>query len=110
MPRRMNKPLSIESFSLFAFIDDTFGLKSHFIRALYVLWLTTSISLIVLNLIGWKKSTLLQIITYVLFTALIVLISSFSATCFRFGDCPRAAYASASIGILIISASALSFN
>lgn len=101
---------SIRSFSLFAFIDDTFGLKSHFIRALYVLWITTSVSLIVLKSIGWKKSSLLQIITYVLSTALIVLVSSFSATCFRFGDCTRAAYASASMGILVISASALSFN
>ena len=110
MPRRVSKPLLKESFSLFAFIDDTLGLKSHFIRALFVLWLTTSLSLIVLNLIGWKKSTLLQIITYVLFTAVVVLVSSFSATCFRFGDCPRAAYASASMGILVISASALSFN
>lgn len=106
----MSKPLSKESFSLFAFIDDTFGLKSHFIRALFVLWITTSVSLIVLNLIGWKKSSLLQITTYVLSTALIVLVSSFSATCFRFGDCTRAAYASACMGILVISASALSFN
>uniref|UniRef100_A0A6C0IXD1 Uncharacterized protein n=1 Tax=viral metagenome TaxID=1070528 RepID=A0A6C0IXD1_9ZZZZ len=110
MPRKVNKSLSKESFSLFAFINGTFGLRSHFIRALYVLWITSSISLIVLNLIGWKKSTLLQILTYVLFTMFIVLISSFSATCFRFGDCPHAAYASASMGILIISVSTLSYN
>jgi len=110
MPRRVNRPLSKESFSFFAFIDETFGLKSHFIRALFVLWLTTSVSLIVLNLIGWKKSSLLQIVTYVVSTALVVLVSSFSATCFRFGDCSRAAYASATVGILVISVSALSFN
>ena len=99
-----------ESFSLFAFIDDTFGMKSHFIRALFVLWVTSSISLIVLNLVGWKRSSVLQVVTYIVSTALVVLVSSFSATCFRFGDCPRAAYSSASLGILIISASALNFN
>ena len=110
MPRRISKPLSIKSFSVIAHVNEIFGLKSHFIRALYVLWVMTTISLILLNLIGWKKSSVLQIVTYVLSTALVVLASSFSATCFRFGDCPRAAYASASAGILIISASALSFN
>ena len=99
-----------KSASLFAFIDDTFGMKSHFIRALFVLWLTTSASVIVLNLVGLKRSSVLQIVAYILFTALVVLVSSFSATCFRFGDCLLAAYASASMGILIISASALNFN
>ena len=108
MPKRIE--IGKKKFSLSAFLDDTFGLKSHFIRALFVLWVTSCISLIVLNLLGWKHSSPVQIVTYILSTALVVLVSSFSATCFRFGDCPRAAYASASMGILIISVSALSFN
>lgn len=110
MPRRISIPPVKQSFSMFEFIDVTLGTKSHFIRALFVLWVTTSISLIVLNVFGLKKSSLLQIVTYILSTAFVVLISSFSATCFKFGDCPRAAYASATLGILFISASALNFN
>jgi hypothetical protein len=110
MPRRTSIPPIKQSFSFFNILDETFGTKSHFIRALFVLWVTTSISLIVMNVLGLKKSSLLQVATYILSTALVVIISSFSATCFKFGDCPRAAYAVASMGILFISASALNFN
>ena len=99
-----------KKFSLSAFLVDTFGMKSHFIRALFVLWVTSCVGLIFLNLLGWKHSSPVQVVIYILSTALVVLVSSFSATCFMFGDCPRAAYASASMGILIISVSALSFN
>ena len=99
-----------EKFSLMSFIDDTFGMKSHFLRALAVLWLTTSVSLVVLNVIGWKDSSVLRILVYILSTGVVVLLSSFSATCFRYGDCHRAAYFSASLGIFVISASALNFN
>ena len=111
MAKRISIPKAKSLFeSLFAFIDDTFGMKSHFLRALFVLWVTTSVSLIVLNLIGLKQSTVMQVVIYILSTSIVVLASSFSATCFRYGDCPRAAYFSASLGILIISASALNFN
>lgn len=108
MAKRMSIPKKGKS--LLAFFDDTFGLKSHFLRALFVLWITTSLSLIVLNLIGRKQSSVIQIFSYILLTFIVVLASSFSATCFRYGDCPIAAYFSATLGILIISGSALNFN
>lgn len=112
MPRKPNRTTTPqrERFSVISWVDETFGMKSHFLRALAVLWLTTSLSLIVLNVIGWKQSSASQIVIYILSTGFVMLLSSFSATCFKFGDCPRAAYFSASLGILIISASALSLN
>lgn len=104
------KFMPVSAKALFSVMNDTFGMKSHFLRATAVLWVLTSVSLILLNIIGWKQSSVLQIIVYILSTGLVMLISAFSATCFRYGDCPRAAYFSASVGIFVISASALNLD
>lgn len=110
MPKKINMKSVSKRFSFVSLLDDTFGMKSHFIRAIVVLWITTSLSLIVLNLMGWKELSISKIVIYILSIGIVTLVSSFSATCFKFGDCPRAAYLSASLGILIISTSALTLT
>lgn len=96
--------------TVFHVMDDVFGMKSHFLRAMVVLWVTTSIGIIALKFAGWKQASVQQIVLHILVTGLIMLASMFSATCFRFGDCPRTAYLSATAGIFLISTAALMFE
>lgn len=109
MPRKASASRT-KAFSLMHYIDNTFGMKSHFLRAVAVLWFTSSLGVVLSTAVGWKTASVKRVVAYVCLTGLATLLSAFTATCFRFGDCPRAAYFSASMGIFAISAAALNFG
>lgn len=91
------------SFHVGKMLDQTFGFRNHFLRALVVMWFTSYLGLTILNLLGVLSKSYRTIALSAALTLMIVLLSSFSANCFVQGGCINAAYIIASVAILVVN-------
>lgn len=93
-----------------AYLVDLFGLENALLQAIFVLWASLFLGLIVLSSVKIITSSLTVVVSYALSTLILTLVVSFYASCLSKGGCNKTALLTVFVGNLTLVGSALALH
>lgn len=92
------------------YIVQLFGLENALLQAIFVLWISLLLGLIVLSSVNVLKSPITVIMAYACVTLLLTLFTSFQASCLSKGGCHKTALLTVVFGNIALVGSALALH
>lgn len=92
------------------YIVQLFGLENALLQAIFVLWISLLLGLIVLSSVNVLKSPITVILVYAFVTLLLTLFTSFQASCLSTGGCHKTALLTVVLGNIALVSSALALH
>lgn len=93
-----------------SYLIDLFGLDNALLQALFLLWISLLLGLIVLSAANIVTSSIAVVASYAVSTLIITLIVSFYANCLSKGSCNKTALFTVLLGNIMLIASALALR
>jgi hypothetical protein len=92
------------------YVMDLFGLDNALLQALFVLWISLFLALVVLSAANVITSSIAVVASYAVFTLILTLVVSFYASCLSKGGCNKTALLTILMGNIILIGSALALH
>ena len=89
---------------------DLFGLDNALLQALFVLWISLFLGLVVLSAANVVTSSIVVVASYAVSTLILTLVVSFYASCLSKGGCNKTALLTILVGNIILIGSALALH
>ena len=93
-----------------SYFIDLFGLENALLQALFVLWVSLFLGLVVLSIAKVITSSLTVVVSYAISTLVITLVVAFYASCLSKGDCNKTALLTVLAGNITLVGSALALH